>query len=427
MARASLVSVVGNLATPVTAIVFAPLLARALGVAERGELAGATAPLLLGAAALTLGLPEALTYVTARARLFDARMVGRSAAILGVVGIVAGVLLGLLIAPELDTREAQVACWLSLAMLPGCLVVAGIRGAAMGLHLWTRVAQERVITAVTRLVAIVVLFACGQLDVLTGAATIGPTMLLGTIAYRGAFREAHGSAYPRAARPTSRLLGFGLRYWSGTLAGTILSRLDQVLMVPLTSSTELGVYAIAVSIAEISLVLNMSLRDIMFAVESHEQDPVRVAAFSRISTVLTTGLCLGIGAASWVLVSPVFGAEFDGARPVIALLLVATVIGNPGSICGAGLSGWGRPELRSTSIAIAAAVNVALTLVLVPDHGAIGAAVATIAGSALAGNLNIWFCKRYFDVPMRDFYGVRRSDARALVDLTSRVAKQLAR
>ena len=67
--RKVIVNSASNIAVPLTSFFSAPILAHALGVVGRGEVAGATAPLFLLATAGALGLPEAVTYFAARSRL----------------------------------------------------------------------------------------------------------------------------------------------------------------------------------------------------------------------------------------------------------------------------------------------------------------------------------------------------------------------
>ncbi|WP_344731548.1 oligosaccharide flippase family protein [Nocardioides fonticola] len=406
---------VGNLAAPAVAILTAPMLARGLGVAERGDLAGATSPFMLAVAAATLGLPEAVVFLTARAGCVDRRLTRQAIIILTGVGVIVAILLAVVVSPSLRTDAARHACWISLFLLPWCLAIGSIRGAAMGIHAWGRVSAEKLTTASSRLVAISLLFAFGHLSVLTAATAIAGSMALGAVTYLGTFSAHRGSVFPRPERPSFDMLGFGVRYWSGSLAGTLLLRLDQLLMVPLTSSTELGLYAVAVSIAEVALVLNLALKDIMLATEAGDSNEERVVSFARLSTLLTTALGLFVLSASWLLVEPLFGADFADSRIIIAILVLGIVVGNPGSICGAGMSGWGRPGLRSIAVAAAAAVNFGLVLILVPTYGGAGAAWATVAGNAVAGNLNIVFCRRYFGLSMSRFYGIRRSDLALLV------------
>ncbi len=59
---------------------------------------------------------------------------------------------------------------------------------------------------------------------------------------------------------------------------------------------------------------------------------------------------------------------------------------------------------------IGALLNTAILLVTVPTLGAIGAALATLAGSIVAGTMNIVWLRRHFGMAIRGFYGLRRQD-----------------
>jgi O-antigen/teichoic acid export membrane protein len=114
---------------------------------------------------------------------------------------------------------------------------------------------------------------------------------------------------------------------------------------------------------------------------------------------------VGIWGVPWL-----FGSEFSQAVPVLEILLLGVVVGNPGSIAGAGLSARGRPELRSWSLVIAVAVNIGLLVLLVPMFGAIGAAWATAVGNLIAGGLNIVWLRVFFGIPISTFLAPRVSD-----------------
>ncbi|KQW06669.1 hypothetical protein ASC66_09450 [Leifsonia sp. Root4] len=220
-----------------------------------------------------------------------------------------------------------------------------------------------------------------------------------------------GTRHPgNALTGQPRLLRFGLGLWIGSVAGVLLSRVDQLLILPLSDARTLGIYAVAVTVAEIILVFNRSVREVVFAAESVDSQPERLTRASRISTIVTAGCALGVGAVSTVALPWLFGTDFAEAVPITLLLLFAIVVGNPGSIAGAGLNARGKPILRSISMLIAAAINIALLFVLVPLWGAYGAAVATIIGNIVAGYTNILMLHLYFDVPAREFVRFRKSD-----------------
>jgi O-antigen/teichoic acid export membrane protein len=131
---------------------------------------------------------------------------------------------------------------------------------------------------------------------------------------------------------------------------------------------------------------------------------------------------LGISMLWWLPF--LFGEDFRPALPVAGVLLAAVVLGTPGSIGGSGLSARGRPGLRSVSLLIACLVNISMLIVLAPPFGAMGAALATLAGNLISSNLNLWFMYRKFNINPLQFYGVRRTDFVTLLEYAKRFTRR---
>jgi len=171
-----------------------------------------------------------------------------------------------------------------------------------------------------------------------------------------------------------------------------------------------------VGIADVTLIIHMAVRDVTFAADSAAADDGRLCAAARIAWLCSLLLASAIAVALPVGLPLLFGAGFAAALPAGLVLLAAVVAAAPGSIAGAGLSARGRPGLRSLSLAVAVAVNVVLLVLLVPAHGAIGAAVATLAGNVAASALSVWWMSRLGGVPVTSFLGIRRADLLLLAD-----------
>lgn len=397
---------------PAAAIATAPLLAQSLGVVGRGEVASATAPLLLAVAAATLGLPAATTNAVARFPNTLTFVLRRASLIIVLVGVIATLLVYLLsgfLSGGAQTIQSNILL-ASIAITPG-LLISLLIAAAMGLHKWHLVAASRSFESGGRLIAIIVLAMMGNLTVTTATVVIAFSPLLGVIPLVRLAKYA-----PRAAREddpqvrTRSLTGFGLRVWIGSLSGVVLSRIDQVLMVPLSGPLQLGLYSVAANISEVPLIVNNAVRDVVFSSQSAQAQDERAALASRLSTIATFLFALLIGVTLPLWLGPVFGQGFDAALPATLVLLVAITLGNPGSVAGATLSARGRPGLRSISLLVAATINVTLLILLVPLCGALGGAVAALVGNLISSNMNIIFLWKYFGVRPSNFYAFRISD-----------------
>ena len=72
--------------------------------------------------------------------------------------------------------------------------------------------------------------------------------------------------------PTNDFTSFAIRYWPGALAGALLVRADQFLMVPLSTSAQLGLYVTAVTLFEACSFASNAVRDVIFSVESQARE-----------------------------------------------------------------------------------------------------------------------------------------------------------
>lgn len=412
----------GNAFPPLAGVVVLPLLARGLGVVGRGDAAAATAPLLLLTAAATLGLPESLTYHAASRRRLTGSDVLR-AVWLAVLAALVGALAVALLAGLLSGGRAEVARDMGLAILalPLTMVVGVLRGVAAGGNLWGLVAIERSAGAAVRVVGLVLLTAAGELTVTWAVLVLAWSPVLGGLAYIRVLRRLGSHAGIVLTGPSvgyRPLVDYAVRIWLGSLSGVLLMRLDQLLMTPLSSTYQLGLYAVAASVSELPLIVNSAFRDVAFSAASGSVDQIeRITRMARLST----GVCLAaagvILAAVPLWLTPLLGDDFSAAVPALVVLSVAVVAGTPGALAGAGLSGAGAPHLRSVSLTLGLVVNAVLVVALVPAGGAVGAAVATVAGNLVSSTANIIFYTRRLGARSRDFYGLRRSDVTALARL----------
>ncbi|MBD3923453.1 oligosaccharide flippase family protein [Nocardioides cavernae] len=405
-------------APPIATLVAYSVLAQLLGPEGRGFAAAATAPLLLITSALTLGLPEALTYFESQTAVRRRVSAGAIAALL-FAGMV-GTALTYWASDSLsggDADLAQTMTWVAAFSAPA-LLVAGLRGIALARQRWSLVATERILSALLRLTSILVLALVLGLTPTNAALALGATLAVGGVVYvRLLRREPRRQELAREAQgPTYRQLhGYGLRAWLGSIAGILLMRLDQLLLTPLAGLQQLGFYVVAVNVAEAALIFNAAVREVVFSKQSSRGDVRQLARASRMSTVVTLALVIALASLAPVAIPIVFGDAFSPSIGPTMILLAAVLLGNPGSVVGAGLAASGRPELRSFSLLAGLVVNVVIIVTLAPQWGAAGAALATLAGNVVSAGLNIrWYC-RIAEARPRDFLVLRASDFRDTV------------
>ena len=428
LARHAAINLLGGFFTPAASLASAPILAHALGVEGRGELAAATMPLILTVTIATIGLPEAVTYFVAQDRRRTTMLAKRGLVLILLPAAVATAILVLMSAWISDGNPTvHRLILLSAALVVPSLLLSIIRAIAAAHNKWTAITIERITTATTRLIPLVVLFAIGELGVVVAAIVTIASTLTGVFAYIPllALRKS-GPVYE--VLTTAQVLRFGTSVWVGSVSGVLLMRIDQVLLSPLSGVFELGLYTVAVSISELPLLVNSAIRETAF---THLADrgvrTAEVGELSRVSSIIVLALCLPIGALSPILLPFIFGREFAESVPVLLILLLAVCLGNPGSIAGVGLSSAGFPHLRSFALVVACLVNIVLLFLLAPSLGACGAAVATLVGNVISSNIGIaWMIVRR-GATIGDYYGFRSGDFVKVSRIISRGLQRIVR
>lgn len=408
--RDTLTNFAGNAFAPLAALATAPILASGLGVVGRGEVAGATAPLLLAVSLASLGLPSAVNHWVARHAAHTRRVVGLALAVSAAVGVALTVAITSVsrAVADGDGVVAGLIGLASVALVPN-LAAALLQAVAAGRHAWRLVAAERFVTNGLRLAALLAAALTGTLSGEFAVLVIALSPIVGATLYLPLLRRSVDA--PPAERASARaVLSYGGRVWFGALAGIVLTRLDQVLLLPLAGATALGLYAVAVSLSDIPLVVANAVREVTFTRQSTTTDHAALARTSRLTGLAVLVACAAVaGVLPW-FIPTLFGPEFAPATTVTLVLLLGCAVSVPGSLAGVALAAGGRPGLRSTSIALAAICNLALLLVLTGPLGVHGAALATLGGTVVSNGLNLVFARRTVGIRLSTFVGLRKSD-----------------
>ncbi|WFG44927.1 lipopolysaccharide biosynthesis protein [Pseudonocardia alni] len=412
MRRAVLLMTASSVLTPAVGLLTQPMLAQALGVEGRGQMAAALAPSLLVVSVATFGLPEALTYYIAKKPEITGRAL-RSAMLVSVLlGLVC---LGLtyLVLPFLSAGDPLVAdlTLLAVALTVPAMAIGALRGAAMGRQMWGTVAVERLVSTVSRLVIFLVLWPMGLLDpVAAVAVTAAAPIWSGVVFWRLLLPDRQHRTRPPPDAITRKILSFGVRIWFGAVASMLLSRFAQVLMAPLSDLVQLGLFTVATTVSDLPLVIAMAIQGALFGVSSQLNDAGKLTQSARLTLLASLLGCTGLALTVPFWLAPLFGAEFGDALVPTLLLLLSALICTPGLLAATGVSAWGRPGLRSIGLTVTLVVNGALFLVLVPTSGAVGASLASVVGNVVLTGFMVVSASRLMQVPARDFLLVRTAD-----------------
>ncbi len=160
-------------------------------------------------------------------------------------------------------------------------------------------------------------------------------------------------------------------------------RVDVILLALLRDRVEVGFYVAAYRIFSGLLLVPQSYGQVLLPRLMNKGENVLRRATMETAAV---GLLLGLGimAAATTLIDFLYGGEFSRAGSVLMILAVGLIPASMDQPQGRALVASGRQDKDLSVVIVATIINIVLNLFLIPSHGAIGAAYATVVSLAVS-------------------------------------------
>ena len=216
-----------------------------------------------------------------------------------------------------------------------------------------------------------------------------------------ATRDGLGGRISRSA--LRALLRYGLPLVPATLSVIALTQSDRFFLNGLGYARELGLYSMAYKFGFILYLIVGAMQTawppVMYRAAQEADAPRRFATL--YTWLIGAYVALGVALATF---SPPLAAlmttpeYWDGIR-VIPIVVLAYVLHAVSTVIGNAIYQSGRTEYMAWSMIGAMLVNVGLNALLIPDHGMMGAAVATLIAYGFLVLANGLLAHRVFAVP----------------------------
>lgn len=402
MIRAAVISYLGFVAVFVSTIV----VSRLLGVEGKGIYSLFMASLAGLWIVATFGIPQGHLYYVSKNKEWLSHFMPNailfSLVVGGLVGIayfLGGRMLGL---------EAVVA-------LSWPLLVAGIVGVPAGLLLTfqrqyflalNHFELTKAVGALSQTMPLLVyvgLYLAGHISV--------TTFVLGYVATQAlcfAILQVPASRVGPPARGASAELlrhsaSFGYRLYASNIAIYLASRLDFFIVLLFLGERGLGIYSVAVGLAEITIRVTNELATMLFPIfASGGLRAGEAAAALRSVTLFGVATAAVLALISSPLVLILFGQPFAEALPAFRWLLLGTIAWTVTNVTWQYVSARGRPGLGVFVFGGAAAVDVLLNLFLLPRWGVVGASIAATTSYIVAALLFLRFFTKWERCSLRE-------------------------
>ena len=384
----------GLIAEVVIAFLAQVLAARYLSSSGFGGVTTGTAVLNLGAILSGLGLRRGLTRYLPRVKDREKSAIAWRALLLGgavSVVVAASVVLGakLVVGRLLGGEDVVATVVIFGAGIPAATLlsisIGGIRGQKRSRY---RVYVENILRPISRFVLVAAAVAYGLGEVGIAGAYMLPYVLGGIVAL-WLFRRTlpSGGEVPRTERTSFRsILRYSVPFVISRGTGFIYRSIDIFLVLYFIDSSAVGVYGVAYAAARLMLMFSTAFNYLGAPLASEldasgdDEGMIRVHyTMLRWLVVVSVPALVPFVLFPSAFVTAIYGSTYATGASALAVLAVGFAVHNVASAQWNLLEAKGESDVLAFNSAISAVTNVVLNLLLIPQYGILGAAIATVA------------------------------------------------
>jgi O-antigen/teichoic acid export membrane protein len=176
----------------------------------------------------------------------------------------------------------------------------------------------------------------------------------------------------------------------------LLLRLDVTMLSFLSDAATVGIYAVAYRLVEATQFIGSAMA--MATLPWLARTAMGVARGYRLGLKAVTAVLLPIGLGFILFADPIvdtlYGRAFAGSVLPLQLLGMGSLLYGLNAFAAATLIARDRPGAYTKAIAPVILLNVGLNLILIPRHGAAGAAFTALVSSTALAALGLWQARR---------------------------------
>jgi O-antigen/teichoic acid export membrane protein len=362
------------------------LSAWALKPEGRGDLTIITVWLFVFSLVGTMGLPIAHRYWTARESAWQSEIFSNTVVYSLIAGLIMSGIAWFIIPLLTKGRSPEIIRFTQLFTLniPVILLTEMLRGQLEGAKLFGWVGAARLSFIATQAVGYLIFYSFGWLTLENAILIIVVAQIICPLIMLGGVIKKLRPRWRFSFKVFREEIGYGLRSYFGIVTGYAVLRLDQIMLAIVAPSEIIGLYAVAVALAEITATLASSVADALMPEVAAANDPkasaLLVGKSLRLMFYAHFLVLIPLWIAAPYILQIIYGESFLAATGALRLLLLASIVWSAGLTVISGLDGFGRPGLSSVARLASTVTTVAALFVFLPRWGIIGAAAASLLG-----------------------------------------------
>jgi len=382
------------------------IIARYLGPAGRGALS-VLAALVGGAVQFGgLGLNGSVLYFGSREKNELPQIVWNvfvSATLMGVVVALLYLFLGVS-APSVLIGEMDPAfLFVLLPALPFAFYTQFYQSLLVSAQ---RVVEYNALDLLSRAIAVVgFVLVLVALHLSTSAAVWSFTLatVASGVIYAARVVKSFGVARPFNGDLSRRMVRYGIKAYIGSLFLFFAIRINLFLVNSSLGQTDAGLYAVAMQFMDIISLLPLTLGMLLFpkVAGDHEDRGALTAKVFRFAVFAVGGMCALLVAGASVLVTALFGVEFEGSVVPLWCLTPGILFFSLWTILNNDLGARGMPMIVIVAPALALLVNIGGNVLVLDRWGIAGSAASASVASLVGLSLVFVYFVRRFQMPLR--------------------------
>jgi O-antigen/teichoic acid export membrane protein len=222
---------------------------------------------------------------------------------------------------------------------------------------------------------------------------------------------------PIAVVPRAELRSIISFSWLPMLSSALVImnyNIDVLMLKWLGDPTDLGLYAVASGIVVYLWVIPDAIKEVLVSRVARTDDVEAVIRPLKAAVAMAAISVVAVWIVGDFMIVFLFGSEFAGAYPILAVLSLGVVSMVYFKILGVVMLAEGRRTFYFATLAVAVAMNVIVNLFAIPAFGAVGAAGVSVLSYSLTGCSFLLYFSRLKQLRARELVIIRAEDVRAL-------------
>lgn len=223
----------------------------------------------------------------------------------------------------------------------------------------------------------------------------------------------------KSIKLTKPLLIYGVGSFASNLMMTSVFRVDTFIVNSMASSASLGIYSIAVNLAELLLVIPSAVGTALFPHLTSQKNENRLETaclVARLNVGLALVFSMGMLLFGYPIILLLFGAKFLSAYiPMLCLFPGLIAMTASYSYCNY-FSSCGQPAKTAWISGVGVIINIVLNLILIPLYGIIGAAIVSSISYIMVVIIIIAVIRNAANLPWSSFIIPTKNDFSIIIN-----------